>query len=139
MNESSFVTYVKKNWDSSICRKGTIGDEERGFRIEDIRYGMTFERLSLGYEHLGFSRKIVADMSGDVFQVKISGINDNEIKLQLKAFLKICKYFQGIVGTDEYVKYIPHTDTLKMEGTQETKRKAIFGCLAGRTGESLFS
>jgi hypothetical protein len=139
MKESFIVTTVKANWDEDICKMGTIGDEERGFRIEDIGYGMTFEKLSFGYDHLGFSRKIVDDMSGDVYQVRISGRNDDEIKPQLKAFLKICKYFSGIVNTDEFVKFIPNTAVLKTEGIQETKRESIFGCLAGRSGESLFS
>lgn len=139
MNESYIVTKVKANWDNDICKIGTVGDEERGFRFEDIGYGMTFEKLSMGYDHLGFSRKIVADMSGDIYQVRICGRNDNEIKPQLKAFLKICKYFQGAVGIDEYVKFLPNTEVLKTEGIQDTKREAVFGCLAARSGEALFS
>ena len=115
-----------------------MGYENQGCRSEDISYGVTFLHLTFGYEQLGFTRQIVNNQNGDVYQIKIVGTT-KQIQSQIKAFIKVAEEYNGNVNVSEYYKFRPNTTEMKTEGFLNDKRIATFGLLAIRSGEQLFS
>ena len=135
---SALVTIIRAQFDDVTYDEPTIIEDHDQCPPEFVQYGYTFEYLVVGYEHLGITRKIVDNNQGDVFQVRIFGSTDAEIKNLVKALIKIADNWTGTLS-DEYRRFQLLQNNTVYDRNTNFQNMLVIGLLATRSGEVIYT